>query len=334
MAVPAPAIPAGNAYTVNVARPSGDASPLSPFAFAAARLLRRWKIPVRMHLAGDSASTNALRSRLNEAGARPSAFSPAPSPEVPGEGFWKTTMIVVENPGTEEPDTRFWAEDRADKKVDWDPLMIALTEDTAFARLAPPHIAKPDLWVVSAMEPVTGQAGQGADSGGSRDVVRRWVDAGARAVCVVDRDEVSWHTGSAAFGRSAGARARLSPPSPSSAEIQREYSEGTLAPTALGVFAAGVVTGLMRDLLAENLFDKTLLRADRECLGMRPLRLGRAVIEGLAALEALAARDVSDTTGNSFASPGDALKGLAERAEARRVALLGPPSRSWAHKGR
>src|SRR5690606_36667368 len=152
MAVPAPAIPAGNAYTVNVARPSGDASPLSPFAFAAARLLRRWKIPVRMHLAGDSASTNALRARLNDAGGRPSGFSPAPSPDVPGEGFWKTTMVVVESPESPEipaPTARFWAHERDDKKVDWDPLMIALAHDAAFSHLPPAHIARPDLWIVA-----------------------------------------------------------------------------------------------------------------------------------------------------------------------------------------
>jgi hypothetical protein len=299
MAVPAPAIPTGNAYTVNVARPSGEASPLPSFAFAAAPLLRRWKIPVRLHLAGDAADTNALRARLNEAGGRPSAFSPAPSPTVPGEGFWKTTLIVVENAGD-----LFWADERDDKKVDWDPLLVALSGAAAPDGLTAAQIAKPDLWIVSLPD-------QTGNVPGEADVARRWLDAGAGAVCVVGRGLVAWHTIGAVFGQSSGSRAHPEGVSPARAENPAD---------GLGVFAAGVVTGLMRDLLSENLFDKTLLRADRECLEMRPLRLGAAVIDGLAALAAAA-----------DAPPG---RGFPERAEALAVSLKGPASRPWAHKGR
>jgi hypothetical protein len=48
------------------------------------------------------------------------------------------------------------------------------------------------------------------------------------------------------------------------------------AEACLGPAAARITAALIRELLGENLFDKTLLRADRECLEMRPLRLGRA----------------------------------------------------------
>lgn len=347
MAVPAPAIPAGNAYTVNVARPSGDASPLSPFAFAAARLLRRWKIPVRMHLAGDSASTNALRARLNDAGGRPSGFSPAPSPDVPGEGFWKTTMVVVESPESPEipaPTARFWAHERDDKKVDWDPLMIALAHDAAFSHLPPAHIARPDLWIVAlpdvspenAVEPASGTSRPKPVTGTeqAREVVRRWRDAGAGAVCLVGRDEILWHTGNAVFGNSTGARARLSPPhhsahaNPDGPEHSQEARPPACTPALHGTFAAGVITGLMRDLLSENLFDKTLLRVERSCLEMRPLRLGMAVIDGLAALAVTGKPPAPETVTDVTA------RGFSEQVEACAARLKGPPARPWAHKGR
>jgi|GEM_PF-3976068 len=316
MAVPAPAIPTGNAYTVNVARPLGEASPLPTFAVAGAHLLRRWKIPVRMHVAGDTPALTALRLRLSEAGARPSAFSPAPSPEIPGEGFWKTTMNVVERPDVAPDKTTglFWADERGDKKVDWDPLLIALSPHVDPAGLTTTQIAKPDLWIISAHD-----AGINKNCGGD-DVLRAWVRAGAGAVCVVTQDEVFWHTGNAVFGQSSGSRKIIASESYTpGGDVPRDQSAGSQQ-TDLGVFAAGVVTGLMRDLLSENLFDKTLLRADRECLEMRPLRLSRAVLEGVAA--------------HGAHRPGDSFKGFSERTESLRVAHLGPESRPWAHKGR
>jgi hypothetical protein len=329
MAIPASAIPTGNAYTVNVARPLGNASPLPLVTIAAAHLLRRWKIPVRMHLAGDTPALNALRLRLGEAGARPSAFSPAPSNEIPGEGFWKTTVNVVERPapmGNDDPTDSsnsganaglFWAGERDDKKVDWDPLLIALSASASPDGLTTEQTQKPDLWVVSALE--TEQAG------GGEEALRVWVRAGAGAVCVLTRTEIFWQTGNAVFGQSSGSRKIVNaanvasdgdPVSNLTAPFSEPHSE-------LGLFAAGVIAGLMRDLLSENLFDKTMLRAERECLEMRPLHLSRALTEGLAAREA------------GLATQGaQGFKGFAERTEARRVAFLGPASRPWAHKGR
>lgn len=329
MAVPAPAIPMGNAYTINVARPSSQDSALTAFTLAGAQLLRRWKIPVRLHLSGDAPHLNALRLRLSEAGARPSAFSPAPSADVPGEGFWKTTMIVVEASSSSHATPPFWAGERDDKKVDWDPLLIALGAGLSPEALSSSVIRKPDLWIVTT--PVYTPEQEHGTSG-VEDIAWSWSRAGAGAVCVLDAQGVAWRTGNAVFGRSRGARdaRNLADDLPIAPRAGRSGD----ASRALGTFAAGLAAGLMRDLLSENLFDKTLLRADRECLEMRPLRLGRAVLEGLAAWQALAARDPGDATDHALASPGDAFKGLAERAEARRVALLGAPSRPWAHKGR
>jgi hypothetical protein len=324
MAIPASAIPTGNAYTVNVARPCGEDSPLPTCTFASAQLLRRWKIPVRMHLAGDTPALNALRLRLNEAGARPSAFSPAPSNDIPGEGFWKTTMNVVERPAqtaknstTDSADAGlFWTTERDDKKVDWDPLLVALSTTTPPDGLTTEQTQKPDLWIVSALEL--------EQDGGGEDVLRAWVRAGAGAACVLTRDEVLWHTANAVFGQSSGSRmignAETSAPAGSDIASAQE-SHANKPHINLGLFAAGLIAGLMRDLLSENLFDKTMLRAERECLEMRPLRLGRAVTEAIAAL--------------NVGSSGDLVwRGFSERTEARRVALLGPEPKAWAHKGR
>lgn len=327
MAVPAPAIPTGNAYTINVAHPVRDDSPLPDFAAAGAQLLRRWKIPVRLHLSGDTPRLSALRARLNEAGARPSAFSPAPSADVPGEGFWKTTMIVVEASSSSQDALPFWAVERDDKKVDWDPLLIALGSGVSPDTLPASVIRKPDLWIVTPTPPEQGQGLTGVE-----DVAWSYSRAGAGAVCVLAPAGLAWHTGSAVFGQSHGARA-LGGDHEVEAGLSRVLRTGGVGEVArlLGIFAAGVATGLMRDLLSENLFDKTLLRADRECLEMRPLRLGRAVVEGLAALHALPGSSEAGAPSGFGTGPG---KGFAERAEARRVALVGPPSRPWAHKGR
>lgn len=328
MAVPAPAIPTGNAYTINVAHPVRDDSPLPDFAVAGALLLRRWKIPVRLHLSGDSPRLNTLRARLNEAGARPSAFSPAPSADVPGEGFWKTTMIVVE-PSAMPGAPLFWAGERDDKKVDWDPLLIALGTGVSPDTLPDFVLRKPDLWIVT---PTGSSPEQGQDLTGVEDVAWSYSRAGAGAVCVLHPAGLAWHTGSAVFGRSRGTRA-LRGEDDADAGLSRALRAGDAGERArlLGTLAAGVATGLMRDLLSENLFDKTLLRADRECLEMRPLRLGRAVVEGLAALHALPESSEAGAPSGFGTGPG---KGFAERAEAHRVALIGPPSRPWAHKGR
>lgn len=296
MAVPAPAIPSGNAYTVNVAHAASEHSPLPAFAATAALLLRRHKVAVRMHVAGDNPRANALRAGLNAAGAKPSAFSPAPSPEIPGEGFWKTTVTVVEAAAG----PNFWAGERADKKVEWEPLLIALTDRVSPADLPVGLAAIPDLWCVATNaenDPAT--------------LAARWIVAGAKAVCVLGPNTIAWNSTGAVFGQSEGSHAFSARPDTESSR-------------PLGTAAAGIVAGMIRELLGENLFDKTLIRADRECLEMRPLRLGRAVLNAAAALEALP----------HVAHPLVKGSGFAEATENRFNELRGPESKAWAHKGR
>ncbi len=312
MAVPAPAIPSGNAYTVNVAHPATEAateeSPLPAFAQAAALLVRRHKIALRMHVSGDNTRVNRLRALLNEAGAKPSAFSPAHSPEIPGEGFWKTTFTVVEATTTAGASGNFWAEKREERKVEWEPLLIALADRVSPTEYAPGLTAIPDVWIVTSANASSPES--------SETIASRWNAAGAKAVCVLTTGTIAWKSTGALFGQSEGIL-----------ELPTETTPDS--PQTRGVAAAGLVTGMLRDLLGENLFDKTLIRADRECLEMRPLRLGRAVLNAAAALEALPTV-ATPTTVNPFVKGN----GFAEATEGRLVALRGPESKPWAHKGR
>jgi hypothetical protein len=305
MAVPAPAVPSGNAYTVHVAAP-GDLAPLAGFAAAASLLLRRRKIPVRVHLAGDSPRVTALRALLADAGARASAFSPAPSAAIPGEGFWKTTVTVVEAKGRNAPEGNFWAEERDDRKVEWDPLLVALREAGIPADLPPDHVARPDLWCVAA-------------AGDAAAHAALWMQAGAAAVCVLAPGGIAWKSDSAVFGKSEGARSGLA---------------GAGLPAPLGPFSAGVVSGLLGELLEENLFEKTLIRADRACLEMRPLRLGRACLAGVAAVEVTAEENglaSQEANGPAFLRKDSE---FVKRVEQHLALLRGPEARPWGTFGR
>jgi hypothetical protein len=253
-----------------------------------------------MHVSGDNPRVAALRERLIAAGAKASAFSPAASEDVPGEGFWKTTIMVVE--AAEEGGRNFWAEERADRKVEWDPLLVALTARDAVEDFAVSHdssmIALPDLWCVSTLGAPFLESPE--------DLAARWLEGGAKAVCVLTSGGVAWKSRGSVFGMSAGCRDHA-------LDSTVDHAHGP------GIFAAGVVSGMLRELLGENLFDKTLIRADRECLELRPLRLGRAIEHGLAAM---------------IFAPLQKSGGLAEASEARLALLRGPESKPWAHKGR
>jgi hypothetical protein len=316
MAIPAPAIPSGNAYTVNVAHPSAksedNGSPLATFAAAAALLLRPWKIPVRLHASGDSARLTALREFLAGAGAKPSGFSPSPSAEIPGEGFWKTTVVVVEaipasarDASPADSSNPFWAQTRADKKVEWDPLLVALCDAHAPADFPASMVGLPDLWCVHAPSKVAPE-----------DLAARWMQAGAGAVCVMTLSGFAWQSNNAVFGQSSGCQ---------------EGAAVASGASALGIFSAGIMSGVLRDLLEENLFEKTLVRADRECLEVRPVRLGRACLQGIAALQA--AHDGAPAAifkNDLFKKNG----GLAERTQQHLAQLRGPESKPWGSKGR
>src|SRR5690606_1120732 len=114
------------------------------------------------------------------------------------------------------------------------------------AGLPAPVLFAADLWVAEAQ----------GDAAEERDA---WMRAGAGAVAVAGADGIAWASRNAVFGRSSG-----------------EVAAGHDPARRLGNAAARIVSTLIHELLSENLFDKTLVRADRECLEMRPLRLGRA----------------------------------------------------------
>jgi hypothetical protein len=299
---------------VNVAspRPVNASSPLSVFSAASALLLRRWKIPVRMHLAGDHPEVSALRSFLADAGAKASGFSPAPSAAVPGEGFWKTTVTVVQASAGEN----FWAEQRGDKKVEWEPLLVALCDRDAPADLPPGLAGIPDLWCIHAAGSDVPPA-----SGSAAGVAERWLQAGAGAVCVLASGSAAWRSDNGVFGKSEGAR----------------KNPGQGAGASLGAFAAGVVSGLIRELLEENLFEKTLIRADRDSLGMRPMRLGRACLHGAAALQSAATLTVAEGRAPEQAKEISFLRkdsGFAKLAEEHLALLRGPEAKPWGTFGR
>ena len=299
MAFPASIVPSGNSYSVNVA-----ASPLDEVltftAAAAAALLAPHKVDVRQHVAGDSPEASARRRFLTAAGAKASAFSPAPAAHVPGEGFWKTSLAVV-GAGQEAGD--FWWPPRADKKVEWDCLLLALRDqEDGLEGISPERLAHPDLWI--------------ARAGDADPEAAEWVRRGAGAAVVIAPSKMTWASRNAAFGRSSGARA-FALPAP--------------GPFAFACGAGGIVTGLFEDLLGDNLFDKSWVRVDRADLEARPLRLSRACATGAAAAQA----SLEDEPERLLQKQGDLTGRVRALTQAARRAEYpeGEP-RPWGSKGR
>jgi hypothetical protein len=297
MAFPASVVPSGNSYSVHVA---GGDDLLTHAAAAAGALLLPHKVDVRQHVAGDSPEASARRAFLTRAGTKASAFSPAPSPEIPGEGFWKTTLAVVRAAGG---DRDFWWPPRADKKVEWECLRVALrAAEDGVEGLPADRLAWPDLWIVQAPE-------AGPDAA-------EWIRRGAGAAAVFSPTKVTWASRNAAFGRSAGERG-LGAPVPGA--------------FALACGAAGLVAGLFEDLLGDNLFDKSWVRVDRADLEARPLRLSRACATGAAAASASG----EDAPERLLHKNGDlAGRVRARLQEARRTEYPEGEPKPWGSKGR
>jgi len=113
----------------------------------------------------------------------------------------------------------------------------------------------PDLWLVENREEEEKSIS-----------VFDWMRAGAGAAVVFGNNSVYWDSHNGSFGHSHG-------------DFPLQDVKGSL-----DSFTAGLVFSLMEELLGETLFDKTVVHLDREGLEMRPLRLGRAVQSGLAAM--------------------------------------------------
>lgn len=275
-------------------------------AAAIGALARPRKVDVRAHLSGDDAVTQRLRGFLVPAGVQTSAFSPAPNPEAPGEGFWKTTLAVVPAvPGSHAGS--LLARDRHDRKVEWDCLLVAIALDESPGTLSAEQIRGPDLWIAS-----------GPDAA---YVARSWRAAGAGAVAALDAFRAVWFSANATFGNSEGSK-ELSGGSPAEAAAR----EGT---PPLPLFAAGIVDGMLEELLGESLFAKTTVRVERECLEARPLHLSRACETGLAVVAALNSADEAARE-RSFHKPGE----LTSHVRGHLTRLLTPEGTPWGTRGR
>lgn len=316
MAIPASVIPSGNSYSVHVAGPrpatsapagpgaadSPESDALAVAAASAAALLKIHKVDVRQHLAGDDARARARRDFLARAGARTSAFSPAPAPGAAGEGFWKTTLAVVSASGNGD----FWWPPRADKKVEWEPLLVALCDARGgIPGIPPAQFAAPDLWIMAA---------------GDEDVAAvraEWEKRAGGALAILSPVGIAWFSRNAAFGNAEGSRRFAEPVSVT------EFS--------FGCFAGGVVAGLIEELLGENAFDKSIVRVERGELEARPLRVGKAAAWGGAAARAAASLSPEETPRRLLHKDGD----LLGRVRAIRQADdPDGPSKPWGSKGR
>ena len=337
MAIPASVIPAGNSYSVNLAGPGSATaavlqSPQQPpesqiltvTAAAAAALLKPYDVDVRQHLTGDDAGTQKYRDFLTRAGAKASAFSPAPSDGIPGEGFWKTTLAVVQamarENGVDEdsPSRDFWWLPRADKKVEWDCLLVALYDQRGDHRgealasvleFPAEQINAPDLWLVATEEDAT-------------LVMEAWIGLGAGAVAVISPTGVAWTSRSASFGNARGFRTFDTVVESGSVLGHRPLTEFTF-----GCFAGGVVAGLIEELLGDNVFDKGIVRVERSELEARPLHIGKAAGQGSAAARASAV----ETPERLLHKSGD----LTGRVRAMGLAdQPGGAPKPWGSKGR
>jgi hypothetical protein len=300
MAIPASVIPSGNSYSVHVAGPAPAApacDALTVAASAAAALLKIHKVDVRRHLTGDDAKARAFRDFLTRAGAKTSAFSPAPEPGAAGEGFWKTTLAVVQATGKSD----FWWPPRADKKVEWEPLLVALCDARGgLPDLPSAQFEAPDLWIA-----VSG----GGDATG---VLEEWDARHAGAVAVVTPAGIAWNSRNATFGNARGARLFAKPLTPT------EFT--------FGCFAGGVIAGLIEELLLENAFDKSIVRVERGELEARPLHIAKAAALG----GAVARASQEEEAERLLHKAGD----LTGRVRALRLADEPEPSKPWGSKGR
>jgi hypothetical protein len=306
MAIPASVIPSGNSYSVHVAGPGAADSPesdaLAVAAASAAALLKIHKVDVRQHLAGDDARARAYRDFLTRGGTKTSAFSPAPAPGAAGEGFWKTTVAVVSASGNRD----FWWPPRAEKKVEWEPLLIALCDARGgIPGIPPAQFAAPDLWIVAS-----------GDAGGT-EVLREWERRDCGAAAVLGPTGIAWSSRNAAFGNAAGSR---------------PFAEaGPVTEFSFGCFAGGVVAGLIEELLGENAFDKSIVRVERAELEARPLHVGKVAAWGGAAARAAARPSPGETPRRLLHKDGD----LLGRVRAIRHADdPDGPAKPWGSKGR
>jgi len=317
MGIPGPAIPEHNSYCVHFL--GSDDS----FAKAAEALLKPFKVPVRYF---DSVAADTEDGFLKNA-------------------FWETTLAVVHADSAENLEILGYVK-REDGRFEFPGDSLQKKFVIAYSNFEVSKkdlIRTPDLWLVqftgSVLESTTEQAVLEA-------IAETWIAQGAAAVAVFNpHGAACWISDSAVFGKSQGFYAPFyaphSPPSLSATSSADPSSEGSTAikstkisPNSLSFFCAGLVQALIEELLGENLFLKTSVSVDRECLEVRPLHLARAAESGLAAHRVFTGVFTEVFTEN----PGMTL--LHKKGEAlgkvRRqlLAWRGPEPKAWGNRGR
>ena len=214
--------------------------------------------------------------------------------ESPSPYFWKATLTLISQEGISDLDRVF--PDLEDR----DPLLIGIASASRPV-LHALGSQTPDLWCVPVEE---------RDS--VANVAGEWKSEGCGAVAAFHPSGIcAWSSHNAAFGKSQGF-------------LQREVSGEHAA--ACGNVIGGLAFALIEELLGDNLFNKTSVRVERECLEMRPLHLGSAVEAGLAAATLMAENNV---TGERYVK-GEALGKMRRLLRAWR----GPEPQAWGAKGR
>ena len=184
-----------------------------------------------------------------------------------------------------------------------DSLLVAMTSNPNPEIQNPELISNVDLWLVYSH-----------DSQQIESLISNWKKRGAGAIVVLHSDGVVWDSLNATFGQSQGFH------------IRHSGTQAEQGNSGFEFFAAGVIHSLMEELLGENLFDKTSVELDWECLEMRPLHLGKAAESGLAA-SLLSAEKNAD---NLLSKKGEALGRLREQLQLWR----GPEPQGWGNAGR
>ncbi len=180
-------------------------------------------------------------------------------------------------------------------------ILVAMSSESNPSGQNSDWIQTPDLWIVKTGEQKDPEA-----------LAEEWMKFGAGAVLIFHTSgKTAWLSRNSAFGHSLGASAPLS---------HRELKMGNES-IAFGYFVGGALHALMEELLEDNLFSKTMVGVDRECLEMCPLHLHDTAESGLATTDLVFENNLEET----LHKKGDALGKLRQRLHEWR----GPESQPW-----
>ena len=184
-----------------------------------------------------------------------------------------------------------------------DSLLVAMTSNPNPEAQNPELISNADLWLVYS-----------DDSQNIESLILNWKKKGVGAIVSLHSNGVVWDSRNATFGQSQGFH------------IRRSGAQAENWNSGFGFFAAGLVHSLMEELLGENLFDKTSVELDWECVEMRPLHLGQAAESGITASLLSLENNAEDLLNKK----GEALRRLRKQLQLWR----GPEPQGWGNAGR